>query len=332
MTLVESDLTAFDPSTRRGHAVNARMRARLRDSLAYILDQANGHLEIPRQQLNGFLARLECGPVSPLVYGAYCDLVLALHDDEFGEAERLLREISESPNVEDGPRIFDLSDPGQDATAARYCRLVDTDPDMPITIAPPGESAAHLRRLISEAFALIDCGNPSLGGEIRAIVRDIVLAYGSEDVKGLRFDGISSFMLWGGVVLNVTGYKTQIEVVQALAHESGHNLLFGLCAYGPLQENDDNERYPSPLRTDERPMDGIVHATYVTARMHQAIQRLVDAGILDGVQQEEVKRANAANLRYFAAGMETIDRHGRLTPLGKTVMAGARSYISAYLD
>jgi hypothetical protein len=330
MTRAEPDLTGFDPSAWRGRAVNERMRRRLRDSLNYILEQADGAVEFPPQEFDGFLSRLERGPVSPLVFGAYCDLVLALDEDDLGTAERLLREIAAAPNMEDGPRIIDLSDPEQDASSDRYCRFVDTDPETPITILPPGEPAAHLRNLITQAFALIDTGNPALAGEIRAILREIVLAHGTEDAKGLKFDGVSSFMLWGGVVLNVTGYKTAIEVVQALAHESGHNLLFGLCAYGPLQENDDSERYPSPLRIDERPMDGIVHAAYVTARMHQSIQRLIDAGVLDEAQQNEAKHANDANVRNFASGMETIGRHARLTPLGQTVMAGARDYMRAY--
>jgi HEXXH motif-containing protein len=331
MTAVETDLTGFDPSARRGRAVNARMRTRLRASLEYILAKADGHVPIPRLEMDAFITRLEQGPVSPLTFGAYCDLVLAFDGDELVEAERLLKEIAAAPNVGDGPRVLDLADPDEDAGAMRYRRLVDTDPECPITISPPGDAAALLRTLIAQAFALIDAGNPQLGEEIRAIVREIVLAYGSQDAKGLVFDGVSSFMLWGGVVLNVTGYKTAIELVQALAHESGHNLLFGLCADGPLQENDDRERYPSPLRIDERPMDGIVHATYVTARMHQSIQRLLDAGILDAAQREEATRANIANAKYFASGLETVDQHARLTPLGRAVMDGARHYMSGYL-
>ena len=324
------DITGFDSSASRGRAVNARMRGRLRDSLNYILDQANGHLEIPRTDLDGFLLRLKSGPVSPLVFGAYCDLVFAFNGNRLDEAERLLKEIAAAPNVDDGPRVIELGDPEEDPHADRYCRLVDSDPGMAIVISPPGEAAANLRELISNAFALIDAGNPSLAGEIRAIVREIVLAYGAEDAAGMKFDGVSTFMLWGGVVLNVTGYETTIEVVQALAHESGHNLLFGLCAYGPLQVNEDSERYPSPLRNDLRPMDGIVHAVYVTARMHQSIQRLMDAGVLDRAQMDEAIRANATNLRYFASGMETIRRHARLTPLGQTVMAGAEEYMRAF--
>ena len=138
-------------------------------------------------------------------------------------------------------------------------------------------------------------------------------------------------MLWGAVVLNVAAYKTTLDMVQALAHESGHNLLFGLCAHGPLHENGDTERYASPLRTDPWPMDGIVHATYVTARMHQSVQRLADAGVLDAAQMAEARGANRDNVKRFAMGMETIDRHARLTPLGRAVMGGAERYMAAFL-
>jgi HEXXH motif-containing protein len=329
--LVEGDLTAFDPSRWRGEAVNARMRKRLDDSLRYIIEQADGHVAIPHIELRGFFDRLKCGPVSPLVFGAYCDLVLAFEADDFGTAERLLCEIATAPNVEDGPHIVDLAEPEADAAAERYVRLVDTDPDAKVLISPPGAASCRLRALIGQAFAMIDAGNPALGAEIRAIVREIVLAHGAEDTRGLKFDGVSSFLLWGGVVLNVEGYSTALELVQALAHESGHNLLFGLCAHGPLQSNGDSERHPSPLRTDLRPMDGIVHATYVTARMHQSVQRLLDGGLLDQPQRREAEQANVNNVQHFVSGLETVDRCARLTPLGEEVMAGAQDYMRAYL-
>ncbi len=327
----DSGLTDFDPNRWRGEAVNARMRGRLGDSLRYIIEQADGQIVIPRAELDGFFDRLSHGPVSPLVFGAYCDLVLALNADDLGAAERLLCEIAASPNVADGPRVVDLGDSTTDAAAERYVRLADTDPDAQITISRPGASSARVRTLIAQAFALINSGNPALGAEIRAILREIVLAYGAENTKGLKFDGVSSFMLWGGVVLNVEGYSTVLELVQALAHESGHNLLFGLCACGPLQDNDDSERYPSPLRTDLRPMDGIVHATYVTARMHQSVQRLLDSGALDQSQRREAEQANTLNARHFAAGMKTVERHAQLTLLGQEVMAGAQNYMRTYM-
>jgi hypothetical protein len=320
----------FDPSGARALAVSDRMRARLGDSLRYIADSAAGQLRLP-PGLPAFLGRLAAGPVSPLVFGAYCDLVLALHGDALEQAEALFQEIAAAPNLDPGPTIRCLDDPLTDPASERYRRLVDTDPEMPFTIAPPTvDVAARCRTLIAQAFALIDAGNPELAAEIRTIVQEIVLAAGPGGLAAVQFDGVSAFLLWGGVVLNASSYATPIEMVQALAHESGHNLLFGLCADGPLQGNDDAERFSSPLRPDPRPMDGVVHAAYVTARMHQAVQRLLDAGVLGPGETAEAAAAARDHVRRFATGMEIVDRHARLTPLGETVMDGARRYMAAW--
>jgi hypothetical protein len=327
-----SDLTGFDPSRARAEAVGARMRGRLGDSLRYILGEISGHIVVPQAEFAGFLDRLARGPVSPLAFGMYCDLVLAIDANALDEAERLLAEIAAAPAAEAGPRILDLGDPARDRSANRYRRLVDTDVSMPFTISPPPSgAAAEARVLLAQAFALIEAGNPDLAAEIGVLLREIVLAVGADGPDAVEFDGVSSFLLWGGVVLNPRCYKTALDMVQALAHESGHNLLFGLCADGPLHENGDEERFASPLRIDPRPMDGIVHAAYVTARMHQSVQRLLDAGMLDAAQAKEAREGNIANAGRFAMGMETVDRHAHLTPLGRAVMAGARDYMAAYL-
>lgn len=320
------DLYCFDPDPKRAEAVAVRMQARLGESLRYILDQCAGRVPFPREGMAAFLDRLATGPVSPLVFGAYCDLVLALNSNALDEAQTIISEIAVAPNVRPGPRIIDLTDhPSLDLPANRYRRFADTDMTMPVSVGPPKpDDAAHDRALISEALATLDAGNPSLADEIRILLREIVLAAGP-------FEGVSSFMLWGATILSVRSHKTVIDMVQALAHESGHNLLFGLCADGPMHENDDKARYSSPLRSDLRPMDGIIHATYVTARMHQAVQRLADAGVLNALQMAEVRATNTNNAKGFAQGMEEIESHARLTSLGRTILEGAKRYMDAYL-
>jgi hypothetical protein len=325
------DLAALEPSRARAEAVSERMQARLAESLRYIIAESEGVVPMPKAGLDAFLRRLASGPVSPQVFGAYCDLVLALDADALDEAERLFEEIAAAPNIELGPRIVELAGAGENREANRYHRFANSDPDMPLIIEPPpAEVARKVRRLLDEAFTLVDAGHPDLGQEIRVLIRELVLALGSDNEMGLQFDGISAFMLWGGVILNVSGYKSVLDTVQALAHESGHNLLFGLCVNGPLHDNDDEERYPSPLRRDLRPMDGIVHATYVSARMHQAVQRLLDAGVLNAAQRDEALRANLTTAKGFAMGMETIDRHAKLTDLGRGVMERARRYMAVH--
>jgi hypothetical protein len=326
MTLEEAlDLSSFDPDFRRAEGVGARMRSRLGESLKYVLEQCEGRVPFAAAEMAAFLDRLAAGPVSPLVFGAYCDLVLAIDSNALDDAEALFAEIAASPNAPPGPLVIDLAQDDGDVAADRYRRFADTDVKMPFTPFPPRpEAAQRSRALIAGALSLLDAGNPALGDEIRVLLREIVLASG-------EFEGVSSFMMWGGVILNDSAQKTVLDMVQTLAHESGHNLLFGLCAYGPMHENDDEARFSSPLRLDSRPMDGIVHATYVSARMHQAVKRLADGGVLEDAQMDEARAANAANAKRFAHGMESIQEHARLTPLGKAIMEGAQRYMRPYL-
>lgn len=324
------DLVFFDPSAERARRLDARMRERLGESLRYVVGQAAEHLPIPTAALDDFFARLKSGPVGPQAFGAYFDLVLAIEADALDEAAARLAEIVAQPKPGPGLRVVDLADPARDAPSDRYCRQVDTDPTAPFEILPPPPAlAAACRRRIDEAFALLDAGNPALGAEIRGLVREIVLAVGPSGPGAVVFDGASSFMLWGAVVLNAASHETPLAMLQALAHESGHNLLFGLAADGPLVENPDDERYASPLRADPRPLDGIFHATFVLARMHQALARLRDAGVLAGADLEEADAALAWCSRLFADGLGTVERHARLTPMGAAVLAGARDYMAS---
>ena len=148
--------------------------------------------------------------------------------------------------------------------------------------------------------------------------------------KGLKFDGVSSFMLWGGVVLNVDGYSTALELVQALAHESGHNLLFGPLRNGPLQNNDDNERYPRHCgATCGRWMASCMRPTSPRA----CINRFSGCSTRACSRNSKVRKRNrpmTSTSRHFASGMETVDRYARLTSLGQAVMAGAQNYMRGY--
>ncbi len=324
-----SGLADFAPDAVRAMAIDRHMRARLGASLRYIVAQADGRIPMVRTAIEGFLARLAAAPVPAAIFGAYCDLVLAIDDDRLDLAEALLAEIGAAPNRPAGVLIRDLADRRIDPVADRYVRLVDTDPAICFTVLPPPpEIAAACRSRIAAAFSLLEAGDPALAAEIRTLIGEIVIAVGSDDPTALEFDGASSFMLWGAIMLNAKGHRTVLEMAQALAHESGHNLLFGLCADGPLVENDDEPRYASPLRADPRPMDGIVHATYVTARMHRAVARLLQAGVLDGAATTEARASMAAHRRAFAQGIEVVDRHASLTERGRGIMAGARTYMA----
>jgi len=324
------DLTPalLDPDPARAQALDQRMRDRLADSLAYVATQAGAVLRAPG--IDSALTRLRAAPVDPLAFGAYYDLVLAIEAEDFAAAQRHLDDALAFGEPCPQTRVIALGDPATDPAAARYARLYDTDPQAPFRLAPPAadvEAAARLR--LAQAFDLLDRGYPRLAQEVRALLRVVILAAPDNTLRGLTFDGASSFMLWGAIALNAEGHSGAFDLAQALVHESGHNLLFGLAADGPLVDDDGEARYASPLRADPRPLDGILHATFVCARMHEAVRVLVASGTLaraDAVQAERDLRAHAD---AFRDGFETVHRHARLTPLGREVLDEASRAMAA---
>ena len=301
------------------------MRARLADTLDYLFDEVGDALNVNASRAKELSAQVRTSVQSPNRFGAYYEMVLALEDDALEEARAIARELF-AP-VEAGSLRIAAIDDRRPSEAARYRRLLLTDPDM--AGAPePGLLSDALSR-IDSAFELLDSGFPEMSAEIRELLREIVIAAGPEDPKALTFDGASSYMLWGATLLNARGQTNVLDTAQALAHESGHNLLFGFCASGSLVENPDDELFASPLRQDARPMDGVFHATYVIARMHQTLSRLLQAGVLNTNEQDLAVKDLEQHRRNFAAGDQVIREGGRLTPLGLELIESARAYMAA---
>ena len=315
----------FEPSEERGLALDRSMRSRLADSLDYVFDEAGDQLGIDRQAAGRLTADIRAYPQSPQTFGAYYDLVIALERGDIDDARALARSLT-GARFPKPMRIAPI-DERPPSESERCRRLFMSEPGL--VGAPDPALFAGCRARVEAGLALLDAGFPDMAGEIRALLREIIVAAGPEDPKAVTFDGASCYMLWGAVLLNARGQANVLDTAQALAHESGHNLLFGLCASGPLVDNPDEELFASPLRTDLRPMDGVVHATYVVARMHQTVARLLAAGCLDAGQAEAAAADIALHRRAFESGDAVIRQSARLTRVGVEAMDAARAYMTA---
>lgn len=320
----------FFPDARRAEELDQRMRTRLAASVQHIGAQFGERSVVSARSLARGLGRIARGPVSPLVFGAYFDLVLATDEGNLSAVRARLDELASTSNSPSNTRIVALKNAPSDVATGRYRRLFDTDPENPVSLRAPTRSGAiKCRSRLRAAFALLDKGCPALAAETRALLRVILLAAPPRRSTAATFDGASSFMLWGAIVLNVAEQRTILGTMQALVHESAHNLLFGFCSDGPLVRNRDSERYPSPLRADLRPMDGILHATFVLARMHYALRCLIDSGVLTGAQTTVARRDMDRQKELFFAGASVVERHARLTPIGRRVFRGATAHMNS---
>lgn len=327
----KSDYFAFRPDAHRGRLVDARVRAGFADSIALVLDALTPQIDVSRGK--SLVARIRTEPVSPVVFGVYTELVEAVHRDDLDSVARLASQLC-TPGFGFAPdlRIATLTDRDLGTGMADlYRRFIDEDPDLGGALPPLlGEKFADGENRIRDAFALLDAAAPEIAGEVRALAREIVLV-GHPTDESTPFDGASSFHLWGALFLNTDSYVSRIEIAEALAHESTHALLFGFAGGRTLVENDPDARYSSPLRSDPRPMDGIVHATYVLARMHYVVSRLLQSDLLTNAEREFAAAARKRNAGRYAEGIGVIDRHVVWTPAGEAAMAGARTYMNEAL-
>jgi HEXXH motif-containing protein len=131
------------------------------------------------------------------------------------------------------------------------------------------------------------------------------------------FGGVTSLQVWGASFINVEFYNTRWSMVQFLVHEITHSLLFGLGCDQSLVQNSLDESYKSPLRADPRPMDGLVHATLVCARLAAFNRAWLDSGLVEECDRDQTEEAIVRNSRFFQDGVVVINQHGKLSEQGR---------------
>jgi hypothetical protein len=319
----------FEPDPWRAHLLDKEMRVRLADSLVHIVERSRGVVPLDESVLLRLVAKLRHQRFPPLIFALYYDIVDAIHQDRLVDAESILVELGRQNPIADKLRIAALDSTVMGcSTVERYCRMMDTDANSRYRYsAPPVEIVCNFGEQCKEATALMARAAPELHGEFSNLVSEIVLATG-ESNEGTGFAGASSFLLWGALFINPEGDQPLISLIETFAHESAHSLLFGLMLKDSFVLNADRERFKSPLRKDPRPMDGIFHATFVIARMHYAMQRLIKSGLLNGEDIEVAKVSLEGHQKSFADGLATINRHGRLTNHGAAIMSSAAAYMA----
>jgi hypothetical protein len=325
---------AFAPSPARASFLDRRVRMHLAASLQTIFDSVQDLIDLNRNAAETLLRSVRAQKVSPVLFGLYSDFVMSAFDEEPTRAEYLLSELLHSGHTT-GPdlRVVTLDDAELgEGHSERYKRMVNDAADLTFAIAPvSADERFRFEALLEATLSLLEHAAPEFCGELRELVRELVLIDSRAekgDASALVFDGASTFYLWGALFLNSARQTDRVTLAAALTHESAHSHLFGISMGGPLVINEPDELYESPLRFDPRPMDGLVHATYVLARMAYCMQRLMAAGCLSCV---EANRAAAALAKYrgeYQAGLDVVTKHARFTPEGAGVFEQARRFMA----
>lgn len=321
----------FFPDAARAAAMDRRMRAGLADSLEYLAETLAEQLDADRSGLDALVREMRSGAIYPAsTFGLYYEATSSLIDGDQDAALALFDELArERPRPSAELRIVTLDESGTPANAQRYRRLMDNDAQTRFGfIQPAPDVAQQARKLALSSLARLERAVPALEQEFRMLVRDLIFVAG-EPGAAYQFAGGSSYILWGALFLNAEHHTDEIAMIEAMAHESAHSLLFGFSYDEALVNNPDDELFPSPLRVDPRPMDGIYHATYVSARMHWALSQLLESGDLTPAETEFAREARDADLRNFFDGHAVVSAHGKLTATGQALIDQALAYMQS---
>ena len=321
--MVSPGALAFDAV--RVQRIDADLKHDLIASLEHI-DVTGGltHLHERSVQIS---ERLRARAVPPGVYGAYYGLVYALLAEESANVERQLELLLKEVFGAERERVIGLGDAASDPFAEMITRMVDTDPDRRFLLESPSpEECATFANALDVALAFLREHWRAAYDELSILARLLVLAkpaIGSDD----DFDGASTYMCWGAVVLNAAPGKTRIGLLETVIHESSHNLLFGLSMDEALVE-DCEDRFPSPLRADPRPLDGIFHATFVSARMAAFLKGLARRVQISATETEELEQRIRVDLSNTRDGLKVL-KQSALTDLGNSIMNDIDAFANA---
>lgn len=177
--------------------------------------------------------------------------------------------------------------------------------------------------ILSQAMALLKTKAYSFYVEVINYVSDILLFEGKGISGGTSSKFMNSIFIRIPIQLDVDKtYKNKITLVhltelvyylEQLIHETAHLHLDQLMEFDPIVNNNEKERFNSPLREDLRPMRGVFHATFVLARLKRFFSIITLSGSDEDFKNKRLITINDS----LSSGIDTIKKYGQLTVSGK---------------
>ncbi len=131
---------------------------------------------------------------------------------------------------------------------------------------------------------------------------------------------LTSAVTQGMVFINGVYNPSWVFLLDKYIHEAAHAYLFLINQEELLVLNDPKELYPSPLRQDTRPMEGVYHALFVLMSLLHAFSRIMEEQELMESDSKEI----ITLMKMYSAGLErsytTVMRQGKLTPIARFLL------------
>jgi len=186
----------------------------------------------------------------------------------------------------------------------------------------PEALSASIQLELKKALNLLAKYAPQANLTFTTITREIIPVYGRAH-NGMVFDGCSSLERWGAILINMRRIRSPLIMAETLVHESAHSLLFAVQLDDYLAINPATDRFPSPLRIDPRPIDGIFHATFVLSFMIAFLVEVAQHKATTSELKKQAETTLSERTKAFCDGYGVLLEHAKLTDKGREILNDA---------
>ncbi len=208
----------------------------------------------------------------------------------------------------------------------------------PEDLTPPdNKSFESIKETITDTLQIIETIDP----ELKVLMNHLqgLIIAGQPGVlasqKNQSFGGATCFFFRGGTIINSYKKISRARMIERLIHEYAHAELFTIAQNELICLNTDDELYPVLIRSDPRPMNGIIHSLYVVCRVADFQVKLIRRGRHSQNEKEfveETKHIITEQLSYGYSSLKAIRSHAHLTPLGNKVTNACENFLTDTKD
>jgi len=309
-------------------AIKARyvISQKVKKSILYLVNEAGSKLKVDKNKMNPIFYKLaKIDRIVPEIHYFHHALQMAMRDQNKEKVEvylnHLIHSIDHYTLSEELIPILTIGHSDWEQFSRHEAiRLAKEECHQAAEIEPITIKALFIvRNKIHEAIEIIAKHYPDMFDEISEQVSMIKVFQGKVTM------GFTDVRMLGAMFIRIPrpALNPILYFFEHIIHEASHIHLNSLMTIDPLILNAHDERYVSPLRNDLRPMIGVFHATFVSARIARSLIKLYqDTG------NQELLHPLAEILDETIRGVIEIEKHAKLTAGGSQLVNSIRKLLA----
>jgi hypothetical protein len=175
---------------------------------------------------------------------------------------------------------------------------------------------------IQQGLKVLEKNFPDFFAEFQELVSEVLLLKAQGLVQG------SSSDIFGMIYKSyMSPWEKITDVLEFIIHEQSHLYVYSLNKDDPLVLNS-TDIYDSPIRKEKRPLMGIYHAEFILARVIYVLNKASALNVIPESEKEYCQEFLNKYKKYFFQGLDILNAHAQMTPLGKGLIDSAHKLVA----